>query len=276
MEMELWYTEKQTPHAGLTCTVKETLLRCRTEYQELAVLDTFQFGRMLVLDGMVQTTIADEYVYHEMIVHPPMFTHPRPENVVVIGGGDGGTVREICKYPSVRKVVLVEIDAQVVEASRRFLPELACSLDDPRVEIHFTDGIEYIRSLNDFCDLIIVDSTEPVGPAIGLFDTPFYQSVFRALKEDGILVAQTESPFFNAELIRSVFPRVKSVFPACYFYLAAIPTYPSGLWSFTMGSKKYDPRKPAGTFSPEDTRYYWPGIHGSFLVLPRFVQELLE
>lgn len=274
--MELWYTEKQTPHVGLTCTVKETLLRCKTKYQELAVLDTFQFGRMLVLDGMVQATIADEFVYHEMIVHVPMYTHPSPKIVVVVGGGDGGTVREICKYPSVEKVILVEIDAQVVEAARRFFPEMACSLDDPRVEVCCTDGIDYIRSLKSFCDLIIVDSTEPVGPAIGLFDAPFYESVFRALKEDGILVAQTESPFFNAELIRSVFPRVKMVFPACYFYLASIPTYPSGLWSFTMGSKKYDPRKPEGIFIPQDTRYYCSEIHKSSLILPRFVQELLE
>jgi len=187
-----------------------------------------------------------------------------------------GTVREICKYPSVEKVILVEIDAQVVEAARKFFPEIACSLDDPRVEICYADGIEYIRSLDSFCDLIIVDSTEPVGPAIGLFDTPFYQSVFKALKEDGILVAQTESPFFNAELIRNVFSRVKSVFPSSYFYLASVPTYPSGLWSFTMGSKKYDPQKPEGTFIPQNTRYYWPGIHKSSLILPRFVQELLE
>jgi len=276
LEMELWYTEKQTPNVGLTCTVKETLFRCKTEYQEMAVLDTFQFGRMLVLDGMVQTTIADEFVYHEMIVHVPMCTHPSPKTVVVVGGGDGGTVREICKYPSVEKVILVEIDAQVVEASRRFLPEMSCCLDDPRVEIRIADGIEYIHSLQSFCDLIIVDSTEPVGPAVGLFDTPFYQAVFRALKDDGILVAQTESPFFNADLIRSVFPRVKTVFPSTYFYLAAIPTYPSGLWSFTMGSKKYDPREPEGTFIPQDTRYYWPGIHRSSFVLPKFVQELVE
>lgn len=274
--MELWYTEKQTPNVGITCKVKETLLRCQTDYQELAVLDTFQFGRILLLDGMVQATAADEFVYHEMIVHVPMCTHPAPQTVVVVGGGDGGTVREICKYPSVEKVVLVEIDARVVEAARRFFPEIACCLDDPRVEICYADGIEYIRSLDSFCDLIIVDSTEPVGPAIGLFDTPFYQSVFKALKEDGILVAQTESPFFNAELIRNVFSKVKSVFPSSYFYLASVPTYPSGLWSFTMGSKKYDPQKPEGTFIPQNTRYYWPGIHKSSLILPRFVQELLE
>ncbi|HHU76829.1 MAG TPA: polyamine aminopropyltransferase [Firmicutes bacterium] len=274
--MELWYTEKQTPNAGLTCTVKKTLLRCQTKYQELAVVDTFQFGRMLVLDGMVQTTAMDEFVYHEMIVHVPMFTHPSPRNVVVIGGGDGGTVREICKYPSVERVVLVEIDAQVVEAARRFLPELSYCLDDPRVEIHYTDGIEYIHSLDEFCDLIIVDSTEPVGPAIGLFDAPFYRAVFKALKKDGILVAQTESPFYNAELIRSVFPRIKGAFPAAYLYLASVPTYPSGLWSFTMGSKRYDPLSPQGTFSPGNTRYYRPEVHRASFVLPRFVQELIE
>ena len=240
------------------------------------VLDTLQFGRMLVLDGMVQLTAADEFVYHEMIVHPAMRTHPAPKVVVVVGGGDGGTVREICKYPSVEKIILVEIDEQVVEASRRFFPELSSCLDDPRVELRIADGIEFIHSLESFCDLVIIDSTEPVGPAIGLFETSFYEAVSRALKDDGIMVAQTESPFFNEDLIRTVFPRVRKVFPAAYFYLASIPTYPSGLWSFSLGSKKYSPLIPQGSFVPQNTRYYRPGIHNSSFDLPGFVQDLLE
>ena len=276
MGTELWYTEKQTPYVGFSCKIKETLLHCKSEYQELMVLDTLQFGRMLVLDGMVQLTAADEFVYHEMIVHTAMRTHPAPKVVVVVGGGDGGAVREICKYPSVEKVILAEIDEEVVEASRRFFPEVSSGLDDPRVEVRITDGIEFIHSLESFCDLVVIDSTEPVGPAIGLFETSFYKAVFKALKEDGIMVAQTESPFFNRDLIRAVYPRVREVFPAAYFYLASIPTYPSGLWSFTLGSKKYDPRAPQGSFVPQNTRYYQPGIHNSSFDLPAFVQELLE
>lgn len=275
MQTELWYTEKQTPNLGLSCKVKETLYFAKTDYQEMAVLDTIQFGRMLVLDGMVQTTMADEFVYHEMISHIPLATHPCPRNVLVVGGGDGGAVREIVKYPQVEKVTLVEIDAQVIEAARRFFPEISSAFGDPRVEIKIADGIEYVRSLESTCDVIIVDSTEPVGPAVGLFGSPFYEGAFRALKPDGIFVAQTESPFFNADLIRTVFRRIKTVFPQAYLYLASVPTYPSGLWSFTLGSKKYNPLEPEGKNIPQDTRYYTAGLHRSSFTLPRFVRDLL-
>ena len=275
-EMELWYTEKQTSHLGFSCKIKETLYRAQTEYQEIAVLDTFQFGRMLVLDGMVQTTVADEFVYHEMIVHIPLRTHPYPRAVLVIGGGDGGAVREISRYPQVEKITLAEIDPRVVEASKRFLPELSSALDDSRLEIKIADGIEHIRSLQEAYDIIIVDSTEPVGPAVGLFASSFYEAVFRALKPEGILVAQTESPFFNAELIRTVFRRIKAVFPRTHLYLAPVPTYPGGLWSFTLGSKHHHPLEPQGRFVPQGARYYTPQIHDSSFSLPRFVQELLE
>ncbi|NMB34756.1 MAG: polyamine aminopropyltransferase [Firmicutes bacterium] len=274
--MELWYTEKQTPNLGFSCRIKETLCRVQTEYQEIAVLDTFQFGRMLVLDGMVQTTVADEFVYHEMIVHIPLRTHPCPRAVLVIGGGDGGAVREISKYPQVEIITLAEIDLQVVESSKRFLPELSSALDDLRLEIKIADGIEYIRSLQEAYDIIIVDSTEPVGPAEGLFDPSFYEAAFRALKPEGILVAQTESPFFNADLIRTAFRRIKAVFPRTHLYLAPVPTYPGGLWSFTLGSKHHHPLKPLGKLLPRDARYYTPKIHESSFSLPRFVQDLLE
>lgn len=274
--MELWYTEKQTPNLGLSCRVKETLYVAKTNYQELAVLDTIQFGRMLVLDGMVQTTVSDEFVYHEMISHVPLGTHPCPAHVLVIGGGDGGAVREIIKYPTVKKVTLVEIDNQVIEASKLFLPEISSALEDPRVEIMIADGIEFVRSQEDVYDIVIVDSTEPVGPAVGLFDSSFYAGVFRALRADGLFVAQTESPFFNADLIRTVFRRIKKVFPSTYLYLASVPTYPSGLWSFTLGSKCYNPLEPKGEFIPQDTKYYTAQVHKSSFSLPRFVQELLE
>ena len=273
--MELWYTEKQTSDLGFSCKVKETLYWARTGYQEIAVIDTYQFGRMLVLDGMIQTTVADNFVYHEMIAHIPMRTHPHPHNVLVIGGGDGGVVREILKYPDVEKVTLVEIDDQVIQAAKRFLPEISSSLEDSRVDLQVADGIEYVRSLDSSCDIIIVDSTEPVGPAVGLFGSPFYEGVYRALKDDGILVAQTESPFFNADLIRTVYRRINAVFPHAYLYLAPVPTYPSGLWSFTLGSKYYNPLQPAGSCVPEGTKYYNAEIHVSSFSLPHFVRDLL-
>ncbi len=274
--MELWYTEKQTPHLGITCQVKETLCTKMTAFQELAILDTLQFGKMLVLDGMVQTTVQDEFVYHEMISHVPLVTHPNPEKVLVIGGGDGGTIKQIIKHPEVTRAVLVEIDEEVVNTCREYLPEISGgALEDPRVEVIITDGLEYVKSCREEFDVILVDSTEPVGPAVGLFTGEFYQNISEALKPQGIMVAQTESPFYNGDLIHSVTQRIQKVFPLTRLYLAAVPTYPSGLWSFTLGSKVHDPLK-VKAFKELDTRYYSPELHKSSFVLPGFVRELME
>ncbi|MFZ5627316.1 MAG: polyamine aminopropyltransferase [Bacillota bacterium] len=275
--MELWYTEKQTENVGITCKITQTLHTEKTEFQDLAVIDTLQFGRMLVLDGMVQTTIKDEFVYHEMISHVALNTHPNPANVMVIGGGDGGAIREIIKHPRVQKATLVEIDGKVIEASKKYLPEIACALDDPKVDVRVEDGIKHIAEHENHYDIILVDSTEPVGPAVGLFAADFYRSIYRALKEDGIMVAQTESPFFNADLISRVFKDISAIFPITRLYLASIPTYPSGLWSFTMGSKKYDPL----AVKEEDiaqypTKYYNAAVHKGAFALPNFVAELLK
>ncbi len=272
----MWFTERQTTSLGLSLKVRETLYRARSEYQEIAVLDTEQYGRMLVLDGMVQTTVSDEFVYHEMISHVPMRTHPHAQDILVIGGGDGGVVRELCRYPNVTSVTLVEIDGDVVEAARRFLPEISLALDDPRVEVRITDGIKFASSVEDSYDIIIIDSTEPMGPAEGLFNEGFYRDIFNALKTDGLVVAQTESPFVNASLINRVFRFINSIFPVCHLYLAPIPTYPSGLWSFTMGSKHYSPLSPAKNFLPKGIKYYTPDVHFSSFSLPVFVQELLS
>ncbi|NSW90436.1 MAG: polyamine aminopropyltransferase [Firmicutes bacterium] len=275
--MELWYTEYQTPAVGLTCKVKKTYFTEKTEYQELALIETEQFGKMLVLDGTVQTTIEDEFVYHEMITHIPLFTHKNPKNILVVGGGDGGAIREVLKHESVQKVILAEIDRQVVEVSMEFLPEISCGLKDSRVEVNFTDGIKYVKEHKDEFDIIIIDSTDPVGPAVGLFTLDFYKSIYEALKLDGIFVAQTESPFFHKDLIRKVFTDVRAVFPITRLYTCSIPTYPSGYWSFTMGSKKYDPLETDTSLLPLiNTRYYCPEIHKAVFKLPRFVSEIIK
>lgn len=274
--MELWYTEDQTPSIRLSCKVKTTLHTAKTPFQELAVIETEPFGRMLVLDGMVQTCIADEFVYHEMISHVPLFTHPQPKKVLVIGGGDGGAIREIVKHPQVERAVLVEIDGEVIESSKKYLPEIAGALTDPKVDVRVEDGIAYLKGCQDEFDVILVDSTEPVGPAIGLFSQNFYQSVFDALRPDGILVAQTESPFYNQDILLRAYSGIKAVFPKTSTYLASIPTYPSGLWSFTMASKQYEPgvdqRQPEQGFM---SKYYTPELHQSCFKLPRFVQDIL-
>ncbi len=275
--MELWYTEKQTPNHGITTKISQTLHTEKTDFQKLDILETNQFGKMLVLDGMVMTTDKDEFVYHEMITHIALNTHPKPKNVLVVGGGDGGAIREIIKHPSVEKAVLAEIDGRVIETSKQFLPQIASALNDSRVDIQVVDGIRYIHEHKSEFDIIMVDSTEPVGPAVGLFEKGFYQGIYECLKDDGILVAQTESPWFNQDLIRKVFKDIKSIFPVTRLYTVSIPTYPSGLWSFTIGSKKYDPLDIKEENIMElETQYYTKHIHKSVFSLPKFVEELTK
>ncbi len=232
---------------------------------------------MLLLDGMVMTTEKDEFVYHEMISHVAMHTHPNPKHVLVVGGGDGGAIREVLKHPSVEKATLAEIDERVIAVSKEYFPEIAGALEDSRVEICVGDGIRHVEKAINTYDVILVDSTEPVGAAVGLFQKPFYQAIYNALKEDGIMVAQSESPWFNRELITQVFHDISSLFPITRLYTASIPTYPSGLWSFTLGSKRYDPLTvDIGKLAPIATRYYHPRLHRSLFELPPFVAQLLH
>ncbi len=275
--MELWYTEKQTENFGITMKIKRTMVHERTDFQELAMIETEEYGNMLVLDGMVMTTEKDEFVYHEMVAHPALFTHPNPENVLVVGGGDGGVIREVLKHSQVKKAVLVDIDGKVIEYSKQYLPSIAGQLNDPRVEVIVNDGFMHIHDHKNTYDVIMVDSTEPVGPAVNLFTKGFYQGIHDALKEDGIFVAQTDNPWFKADLIRSVNRDVKEVFDIVRVYVANIPTYPSGLWTFTMGSKKYDPLAVDESGIPElDTQYYSPRLHKAAFALPKFVEDLTK
>lgn len=274
--IELNFTEKQTKNVSFTCKIKRTLHTEKSSFQEIAVLETIEFGKMLVLDGTVQTTIEDEFVYHEMITHVPLYTHAEPKRILVIGGGDGGTIKEILKHPTVESVELVEIDERVVQVSKKYLPEISYALNDPRVKINIRDGIEHIKNINTKYDIIIIDSTDPIGPAEGLFTYDFYSNINKKLTDTGILIAQTESPFFNKELIKNVFKNISSIFPIAKLYLANIPTYPSGLWSFTIGSKKYDPTVVNISAKYDiNSKYYTKKIHNSCFVLPKFVKELL-
>lgn len=275
--MELWYTEKQTERFGITAKIKRTLHTEQTDFQRLDVIETEEFGNMLVLDGMVMTTERDEFVYHEMVAHVPLFTHPNPKHVLVVGGGDGGVIREVLKHPSVEKAVLVEIDGKVIEYSKKYLPSIAGDLDDPRVDVQVDDGFMHIAKSESEYDVIMVDSTEPVGPAAKLFERGFYEGISKALKEDGIFVAQTDNPWFKADLISQVNRDVKEIFPVTRLYTANIPTYPSGLWTFTIGSKKHDPLKvEEDRFHEIDTKYYTKELHTAAFALPKFVRELVK
>lgn len=275
--MELWFTEKQTPNLGLSCKITRTLHEEQTEYQHMAVLDTLQYGKMLVLDGMVMTTEVDEFVYHEMISHVALNTHPNPKKVLVVGGGDGGAIREIIKHPSVEEAVLGEIDQRVIEVSQELLPSIAGALTDTRVTLAVGDGVEHVRQHPGQYDVILIDSTEPIGPAVGLFSREFYQDVYNALTPDGIMVAQSESPFVNQDVIQMIHQNLTGVFPIKHLYLASIPTYPSGLWSFTIASKKHDPLQvdPA-KIRPMTTKYYNADVHFGCFKLPEFVKSLVK
>ncbi|MBH0162114.1 MULTISPECIES: polyamine aminopropyltransferase [Fictibacillus] len=275
--MSIWFTEKQTENFGITMKINKTYVSEQTEFQKLDMVETEEFGNMLILDGMVMTTQKDEFVYHEMVAHVPLFTHPNPKNVLVVGGGDGGVIREVLKHPSVEKAVLVEIDGKVIEYSKQYLPEIAGDLENPRVEVKVDDGFMHIATSENEYDVIMVDSTEPVGPAAKLFEKGFYEGISKALKEDGIFVAQTDNPWFTPELISQVFSDVSEIFPITRLYTANIPTYPSGLWTFTIGSKKHDPLEvPAERFHDIETKYWTPQLHTAAFALPKFVSDLIK
>jgi spermidine synthase len=273
----LWFTEKQTDNYGITMKINKTLHTEKTEFQDLEMVETAEWGNMLLLDGMVMTTEKDEFVYHEMVAHVPLFTHPNPEKVLVVGGGDGGVIREILKHPSVKKAVLVDIDGKVIEYSKKFLPTIAGELENERVEVQVDDGFMHIAQSENEYDVIMVDSTEPVGPAVNLFTKGFYAGISKALKEDGIFVAQTDNPWFKADLIQTVQKDVKEIFPITRLYIANVPTYPSGMWTFTLGSKKHDPLEVSeDRFHDIETKYYTKELHKAAFVLPKFVQDLTK
>jgi spermidine synthase len=276
--MELWITEQQDENIKFTCRVKKTIFSEKTEFQTIDIVETEYFGKMMILDGVIQTTTFDEYIYHEMIVHVPMLTHPNPKKVLVIGGGDGGSVREITKHKSVEQLHWVDIDGEVIDVCKTYLPEWNHMIwENPVIELKIQDGIQHMKESKGQYDVIIVDCSDPVGPGELLFKYDFYKDIHGALKEDGLFVQQTESPFYHKDLIRSIQKDVKSLFPIAKLYTANIPTYPSGLHCFTIGSKKYDPAMPLAERVPGfATRCYTPEVHSASFILPKYVKELVE
>lgn len=275
----VWYSELHQGRAGLTVKVKQVVYSGQSPFQRIDILDTYEFGKMLVLYGSIMITERDEYIYHEMISHIPLFTHPNPRKVLVIGGGDGGTVREVLKHPEVEQVTLVEIDEMVVEKCKEYFPEVACELTNPKTRILFQDGARFMEETDEKFDIILIDSPDPVGPAEVLFQKKFHQNVFDRLNDDGIMVAQSESPFYNQRTLRRMYENLSGIFPLAMIYWAYIPTYPSGIWSFTLCSKQYHPLQ---DFKREQyralgikTNYYNEGIHQAAFVLPNFVKNAI-
>jgi spermidine synthase len=278
--MELWFTEQEQDHIRVSWKADDVLFRGQSEYQTVEVINTKAYGRMLILDGCVMITEADEFVYHEMISHVPAVIHKDPRVVVVIGGGDGGTVRELLKHKSIERIVLCEIDGMVVDACRKLFPEVASGLDDPRVEVRIGDGVAYMKELNQEVDIAIIDSTDPIGPGEGLFSGDFYKSVAGAMRPGGVMVAQSESPWYTKEMLGRIHRNISAGFAHRKSYIGAIPTYPRGLWSWTMASNtsfeptQFDQQRFAAVAG--SLKYLTPARVSSVFDLPPFYAEKIK
>jgi len=278
--MELWFTEEHTKDVRFSIKVEKQLYGGHSEFQQIDVFESKEFGRFLVLDGYIMLTEKDEFIYHEMITHVPMAVHKNPENVLIIGAGDGGVVRELTRYDGVKNIDVVEIDEMVVEVCKKYLPKTASKFEDKRVNVYYQDGLKYIRKCENQYDIIIVDSTDPFGPGEGLFTREFYGNCHKALRDDGILVNQQESPFYEEDAIamQQAHKRIADTFEISRVYQAHIPTYSSGHWLFGFASKKYHPIYDRIDWEKYniDTRYYNKELHRGAFALPNYVQKLLE
>ena len=285
-QRSIWFTERDDNIALSLRHTGDILYHKQSDYQKVEIIDSLAYGKTLILDGMIMTTEKDEYVYHEMIAHVPTLVHPQVEKALIIGGGDGGAARELLKHESIQRIDLVEIDGCVIEASKQFLPDIASSFSDPRVNTIVDDGIAFINHCDpETYDLIIVDSTDPVGPAEGLSTKAFYQQVYRCLTLNGIMVTQSESPTFNTHVFQEIQQCYKEIFGKnnVHPYLAYIPTYPSGMWSFSFCSKNglhpitdLDKQKAFIFTEKQQLKYYTADIHQAAFVLPKFVQNLIN
>ncbi len=279
--MDLWYTEPHTKNAKFSIRIDRQLVTRQSRYQRIDVFESKEFGRILTLDGLLMVTEKDEFIYHEMIVHVPMAVKPDVKRVLVIGAGDGGTIRELVRYDTIEHIDMVEIDEEVVHVCREFLPQTACKLDDPRVHLHFEDGLKFVRTRQNEYDLILVDSTDPFGPGEGLFTREFYGNCFKALAEQGILINQHESPYYadDARAMQRAHRQIQSVFPVSTVYQFHLPTYPSGHWLFGFASKGLHPvedlQAEAWNALGLETEYYNTELHKGAFALPNYVKRLL-
>jgi spermidine synthase len=266
--------------ARVSMRVGKKIFEGQSDFQKLEIYETPHYGNMMVLDGCVMLTEANEFSYHEMIAHVPLFAHPNPERVLIIGGGDGGAAREVLRHPQVKECVMVEIDGLVIEKSKEYFPTIASEFDNPRLTLLVDDGVKYIENNKTAFDVILVDSTDPVGPAEGLFSKDFYQKAYNSLKPNGILVAQAESPYYFKRTQRELFDVLHSVFSYATLYTTNIPFYPSGMWSFAYASKEYkentNPRYADMEKMEENLQYFNRKLYEGCFALPTFVKKNIE
>ena len=271
-----WFTETHSDFFRQGYRIKEVLFSSQSEFQTVAVIDTYGHGRMLINDGFVMISERDEFVYHEMIVHVPLQTHPQPKSVLIVGGGDGGTAREVLKHQSVEKCVMVEIDLMVVEVCKKYLPLTASCLDHPKLELRIEDAVKYMARSQETFDVILIDSTDPIGPAKPLFGKEFYQNVYNRLNKNGIVVSQGESSYYEVKIQTSMLEILKSLFPITQIYTYSNLTYPGGLWAFTFASKGLHPLKDIHDKHLKGLKYYNLEIHKSAFVHPQFMKDQLN
>lgn len=278
MEEKKYVTEWANENLGLTLKITNMVHEEQTPFQHIQIADTLEYGRLLILDGVFQTSVKDEWTYHEMISHVPLMLHPHPERVLIIGGGDGGVAREVCRHDCVTHVDLCDIDGRVIELSKEYFPTISTVLRNPpeKLHIHVGDGIAFAKKVKDYYDVIIIDCSDPIGPGEGLFTRDFYRSAFAALRKDGLIVQQTESPIVQQHTVHDVFEAMNDVFPIVRMYYSHVPIYPACMHSFMLASKVYDlltaePRENA----PEPMKYYNRRIQKSCFVLPNFIKDLL-
>ncbi|MFQ6008657.1 MAG: polyamine aminopropyltransferase [Candidatus Zixiibacteriota bacterium] len=276
----VWYSELHNGLSGVTIKVDRIIESTESEFQRIDVIETKDFGKMLVLYGSLMVCDNDNNAYNEMLAHVPLFVHPAPKKVLIIGGGDGGTLTEVMKHPEVESCLMCEIDKKVVETSKRHFPYLTKGLDDPRASVIYQDGKVFMRDTQELFDVVLLDLSDPVGPAADLFQKTFHQQVFNRLDADGIMVAQSESPFYNQRTVRAMYLNLREVFPIVKMYTCFMPIYPSGIWSFAFCSKRYDP---LADFNDRrysqlnlTTRYYNADAHRGSFLLPEFIKKLLE
>jgi len=276
-----WFYEYFTPDAKFGIKIKEHIIDTKSRFQKIDFYDSYEYGRFFTLDGFIMMTERDEFIYHEMIVHVPMAVNTKASRVLIIGGGDGGAVRELLRYDTIAHIDMVEIDEMVVELCKEYLPITAACLGDERVNLHFTDGVEFVKDCKDTYDLILVDSTDPIGVGEGLFSQAFYKDLYRILGDGGIVINQHESPYYDndAKQMRRAHDKLKSVFPIAMVYQFHMPTYASGHWLFGFASKTRHPidgLKPAEWESLGlETKYYNTALHKGCFALPNYVLQRL-
>jgi len=277
---EQFYKEITPAGFGVAIKIKEVLFSDQSPFQKVEIIDTDSaLGKILTLDDLMMTSEGDEYFYHEMISHIPMMNHPCPKSVLVIGGGDGGTVREVLKHDTVEKVVLCEIDGMVIDVCKKYLPTIAGALENPKVEILVEDAIEYIKTKKSEFDIVLIDSTDPMGPGEGLFTEEFYTNVKKSLKKGGIVAAQSESPFVNKEEIKKMYTLLKKVFPITSTFTSPVPTYPGGYWAWAFCSETVQPLSYLDEKRCKEItktcKIYNKEYHLARFALPNFLQKLL-